>query len=200
MKKLSLICLGFLAVVAVLGISPIPADCQQVKYGYVPVPPDFVAAKNKSGEVAYLEAKAIEKYFRSASKELRGFYSNREIEKYILPEHVWLEQLIEAFLAIEFFSDVGGKPEIWDCDNFSALLSALATIRMWKAGYIGAHCAIGWIKVDAKKEWAGVPPQSHALVFAVTSKGVFVIEPQNGQLIHLQDYPNREYIQEVYLF
>jgi len=56
------------------------------------------------------------------------------------------------------------------------------------------------MRVLAKYEWAGIPDAIHALVFAVTDDGILFIEPQNGQEIMLKDYPNRAYIEEVYLF
>jgi len=84
--------------------------------------------------------------------------------------------------------------------NFSSFLNALATVRIWKTGYYDTRGAIGWMRVDAKYEWAGLPPVMHALVFAVTEYGLLVIEPQNGQIIELKNYPNKEFIQEVFLF
>ncbi|RUM47440.1 MAG: hypothetical protein DSY80_00930, partial [Desulfocapsa sp.] len=59
---------------------------------------------------------------------------------------------------------------------------------------------IGWLRVDAKKEWAGLPPVMHALMFAITDEGLIIIEPQNGRKTLLKDYPNKNYIQEVFLF
>ena len=40
----------------------------------------------------------------------------------------------------------------------------------------------------------------HALIFTVTGNGIYIIEPQNGQYVPLSQYPNRHYIEEVYLF
>jgi hypothetical protein len=36
-------------------------------------------------------------------------------------------------------------------------------------------------------------------MFAVTSKGPIVIEPQNGQYIELNRYPNKQLIEKVFL-
>lgn len=95
---------------------------------------------------------------------------------------------------------VQAKADTWDCENYSELLNALVTVRIWKAGYYDTRAAIGWMRVNAKNEWAGLPGVVHALMFGVTEKGLFVIEPQNGQYVELEDYPNKEFIQEVFLF
>ena len=78
--------------------------------------------------------------------------------------------------------NVQAKAEVWDCETYSSFLNSIATVRIWKAGYYDTRGAIGWMRVDAKKEWAGLPPVMHALVFAVTEEGFFIVEPQNGQL------------------
>jgi len=80
------------------------------------------------------------------------------------------------------------------------MLNAITTLRVWRAGYLDTRATIGWLRVDAKHSWAGMVAELHALMFAVTSEGIFIIEPQNGQYCNLSDYPNREYIEEVYLF
>jgi ligand-binding sensor domain-containing protein len=73
------------------------------------------------------------------------------------------------------------------------MLNALTTIRIWEAGFYDTRGAMGWMRVDARKEWAGLPGVMHALMFAVTEDGIFVIEPQNGKTVKLADYPNRFY-------
>ncbi len=60
--------------------------------------------------------------------------------------------------------------------------------------------AIGWMRVNARYAWADIPDAIHALIFAVKSDGVYVIEFQNEHSALLQDYPNGEFIEEVYLF
>ncbi len=92
------------------------------------------------------------------------------------------------------------QQDTWDCENYSALLNSFASLRLWNAGYTDTRMALGWMRVQAKFPWAGIPDAIHALIFAVTSKGVVVIEPQNGQSTILKDYPNKAYIEEVYLF
>ena len=95
---------------------------------------------------------------------------------------------------------VQAKADTWDCENYSGLLNALTTLRIWRAGYLETRAALGWLRVNAKKGWAGMPGTMHSLIFTITVKGIYIIEPQNGQYISLSDYPNRQYVEEVYLF
>ncbi len=111
-----------------------------------------------------------------------------------------MKNVLAAYEALRYQFDIRGKADTWDCENFSQLLNALTTVRIWKAGYYDTRTAMGWLRVDAKESWAGLPGVMHALMFVVTEKGFFVFEPQNGKTIQLENYPNKNFIQEVYLF
>jgi hypothetical protein len=167
----------------------------------VPVAPAFVAARNKDGSVSYLKVKELEKIFRSASTKLLDFHHNERIDTIIVPEHAWLESFLD--IAQQFFweLDMKWKQQNWDCDNFSMFLSSMVTIQLWRAGYTDVRCAIGWMIVNSKWKWAGTGNARgrHALMFALTSKGLIVIEPQNGQYIELNRYPNKQFIEMVFL-
>jgi len=164
------------------------------------MPTEFIPAMDKNGSPQYITAEQIEKTLQHHSKEFQKLYWNKKIKQFILPRHKWLQELLAVYDTMLNEIDVHAKAEIWDCENYSSFLNALATVRIWKAGYYDTRGAIGWMRVDAKKEWAGLPPVMHALIFAVTEYGLFIIEPQNGQTVELNNYPNKEYIQEVFLF
>lgn len=166
----------------------------------LPMPAEFIPAMQKNGSPQYITAEQIEKKLRRHSKEFQKLYWNKEIKHFIIPRHDWLEELLDTYDAFLDKLNVYAKAETWDCENYSSLLSSLATVRIWKAGYYDTRGAIGWMRVDAQNEWAGLPPIMHALVFVVTEKGLLIIEPQNGQYVQLEDYPNKEFIQEVFLF
>lgn len=155
---------------------------------------------DKNGSPQYITAEQIEKTLQHHSKEFKNLYWDKRIKQFILPRHQWLKELLAVYDTMLKELNVHGKAEVWDCENFSSFLNALATVRIWKTGYYDTRGAIGWMRVDAKYEWAGLPPVMHALVFAVTEYGLLVIEPQNGQIIELKNYPNKEFIQEVFLF
>jgi len=160
----------------------------------VPTIPDFVAARNKNGSIRYLKVKEVEKIFHSAR-----FYHDRDIDSVIVPEHEWLKSVLDVSLEFYWAQGLKGKAQNWDCDNFSMFLSSMITIYLWRAGYTDVRVAVGWMIVNGPFEWAGIPASSHALMFAITSKGPIVIEPQNGKYIELDKYPNRLFIDKVFL-
>jgi hypothetical protein len=181
-------------------IVPSMAISEEDEFFNVPIPSDFAPALQADGSPQYITAEAIENLIKQQSQEFTKLRWNREIKHFIVPRHDWLESLLAAYDAFLEERGVRGKAETWDCENYSELLNALTTIQIWKAGYYDTRAAIGWMVVDAKKSWAGLPGVLHALMFAVTENGLFVIEPQNGQTIQLEEYPNKNYIQEVNLF
>lgn len=166
----------------------------------LPMPAEFVPAMQDDGSPQYVTAEQIEKNLRQYSKQFKKLYWDRTIKQFIVPSHDWLEELLDSYDDLLGKTRIQGKADVWDCENYSSFLNSLATIRIWRAGYYDTRGAIGWMRVDAKYEWAGLPPVMHALMFAVTEEGLFVIEPQNGHYAKLETYPNKEFIQEVFLF
>lgn len=175
-------------------------NAAQVEANKFPIPAPFMPVFQKDGTPLYITVPEIEKSFRQHSKEFKKLYWNEEIKHFIVPSQDWLAELLDFYSVFLKWSGIRGKADIWDCENFSSMLNALTTIRIWKAGYYDTRGAIGWMRVEAREEWAGLPGVMHALMFAVTEDGIFVIEPQNGETVELADYPNRFYIQEVFLF
>ena len=169
-------------------------------YLTLPMPQEFMPALQTDGTPRYVSGTSIEEQIRKASPALQEFYHNKNITRFIVPEHVWLDHLLGAYDAFLAYTGTRGKADTWDCENYSGMLNAITTLRIWRAGYLDTRAAIGWLRVDARHSWAGLPAELHALMFAVTSEGIFIIEPQNGQYCSLSDYPNNKYIEEVYLF
>lgn len=196
----SIIILFVLLLMVVLIPGARSATAAEDKYVNIPIPQDFIPARKADGTPQYISDAVIEDAIRKFSPKMKKFHHNKFITQFIVPNHVWLKQLLEGY--DQFLSVVGvrAKADMWDCENYSGMLNSLTTLQIWRAGYLDTRAAIGWIKVAAKKEWAGLPGALHALMFAVTDKGIFIIEPQNGQYISLSDYPNRQYIEEVFLF
>ncbi len=188
----------FLMLLAMLTV-PSMAIAEEDAFSKIPVPSDFTPALQADGSPQYITAEAIENLIKQQSQQFTKLRWNREIKHFIVPRHNWLENLLAAYDAFLKERGIRGKAETWDCENYSELLNALTTIQIWKVGYYDTRAAIGWMVVDAKKSWAGLPGVLHALMFAVTENGLFVIEPQNGQTIQLEEYPNKNYIQEVNL-
>ena len=170
------------------------------EYVNLPIPRQFVPASQSDGAPEYVSGPSIETAIRKVSPDLKKFYYNRNITRFIVPDHAWLVHLFNTYDAFLSKAGLKGKADTWDCENYSEMLNALTTLWIWRAGYLDTRAAVGWLLVDAKKSWAGLPGVMHALMIAVTNEGIFVIEPQNGQQISLSEYPNRQYIQEVNLF
>ena len=179
---------------------PLTAIAKEGETFRLPVPEDFRPALNSEGSPLYIAVNEIEKNIRKHSKKFKKVRWNREIKYYIIPQHEWMKSVLAAYEALRYQFNVRGKADNWDCENFSQLLNAMTTVLIWRAGYYDTRGALGWLKVDAQKSWAGMPAEMHALMFVVTEKGFFVFEPQNGEAIELENYPNRHFIQEVYLF
>jgi len=170
------------------------------EYVNLPIPRQFVPASQSDGAPEYVSGPSIETAIRKVSPDLKKFYYNRNITRFIVPDHAWLAHLFNTYDAFLSKAGLKGKADTWDCENYSEMLNALTTLWIWRAGYLDTRAAMGWLLVDAKISWAGLPGVMHALMIAVTNEGIFVIEPQNGQQISLSEYPNRQYIQEVNLF
>jgi len=170
------------------------------EYINLPMPREFTPALMPDGTPQYITGEAIEADIRKFSPDLKKFYYNKNITRFIVPEGAWLINLLDAYAALLSGVGVHAKADTWDCENYSGLLNSLTTLRIWRAGYLDTRAALGWLRVDAKEGWAGLPGVMHALMFTVTAKGIFIIEPQNGQYTSLSKYPNNQYIQEVYLF
>ena len=170
------------------------------EYVNLPIPRQFVPASQSNGAPEYVSGATIETAIRKVSPDLKKFYYNRKITKFIVPDHAWLAHLFDTYDAFLSKAGLKGEADTWDCENYSEMLNALTTLWIWRAGYLDTRAAMGWLLVDAKKSWAGLPGVKHALMIAVTNEGIFVIEPQNGQQISLSEYPNRQYIEEVNLF
>ncbi len=189
---------GLLLLLLLLATNGFAGENESIK---LPMLASFIPAIGEDGKPKYVTDNEIEKMIRKHSPQLRKFYHNRKITNFIVPEQKWFDNMLSGYLF--FIKHVGlkGEADTWDCENYSSTLNALATLKVWKAGYFDTRAAIGWLRVNPKHSWAGIPAgKTHALMFAVTNKGFYIFEPQNGKYAHIADYPNNEFVEEVYLF
>ena len=168
----------------------------------VNIPREFKPALKSDGAPRYTSITDIENAFRKFNPGLEKFVYNRLLSDVplIIPDSQWMKDLLVTFATFIDTERIRAEADTWDCENFSNMLSSITTVSIWRAGHFDTRAAVGWLKVDGKQGWAGMPSGMHSLMFAITDLGVFIIEPQNGQYIRLADYPNRQNIKEVYLF
>jgi hypothetical protein len=90
--------------------------------------------------------------------------------------------------------------EAFDCDKFAKLFTIFLEISAARAG-VKAQPLACRISVLQNAAFGGVPamppPNGHALVALATDAGILIVEPQSGEAIPLEQYPNRGSILRV---
>ena len=105
----------------------------------------------------------------------------------------WFHRQMKA-MKVEF------RPEIWDCDDYSRALTSFGDYAALQHFDLTHGFAWGRMIVDQHVPWGGVPAnQVHELVLIHTNRGFIVVEPQSGQRVALERYPNRNSILEVFI-
>lgn len=87
-----------------------------------------------------------------------------------------------------------------DCDNFAMLYKSLASVAGYKSGSkFEPACAL--LVVRQVNSFGGIPGTGglHMLNMIFTNKGWYIYEPQTGDAVLIQDYPNQEHIQYMIL-
>ena len=168
----------------------------------VPIPREFKAAMKTDGTLLYTSIADIQSTFRQFSPKLEKFVYNKLLADVplIVPDSQWMKDLLITFNTFTTKEGIRAEADTWDCENFSSMLSSIATVSVWRAGHFDNRTAVGWLKVNGKQSWAGIPSGVHSLMFTVTDSGIFIVEPQNGKYVQLANYPNCHDIMEVYLF
>lgn len=87
--------------------------------------------------------------------------------------------------------------ETLDCDNFAMLYKSLMSVSSYKSN-IEHEPAVALIIVEQKHEFGGIPSGAlHMLNLVFASNGWYVFEPQTGEYIELENYPNEKYIRTI---
>lgn len=119
--------------------------------------------------------------------------------RFLLADHDWMNRFRTWFRRLERPLKIRYEDEVWDCDNYANLFVTLADLLSLQAGETRGSFCIGWASVYYRRAFAGVGAGgAHAVVLVGTSRGLYVIEPQNGTMVPLQEFPNRHTIEEVY--
>lgn len=81
--------------------------------------------------------------------------------------------------------------ESFDCDDFAFLYKSLWSASSLKVDTKRMGLAVGIIIVENVKSYFDVPMGGkHALNIVHTSKGWYIVEPQNGKYCSIEDYHN----------
>jgi len=119
--------------------------------------------------------------------------------KLLRPDHAQLVEFKGWFHKAERPLKIRFVDQLWDCDNYAGCFVAFADLLALKAGETRGSVCIGWASVFYRFGFAGVHAGGgHAVVIVGTSQGLFIIEPQDGTMVALRDFPNRHTIEEVY--
>lgn len=119
--------------------------------------------------------------------------------KLLRPDHAQLVEFKGWFRKLEKPLKIRFVDQLWDCDNYANCFVAFADLLSLRAGETRGSVCIGWASVFYRFKFAGIRAGgAHAVVIVGTSQGLFVIEPQDGTMVALRDFPNRHTIEEVY--
>jgi len=119
---------------------------------------------------------------------------------FVRPDHQWLLAFDRWFRTLNKSLKVEFVEETWDCDNYARSFVAFADLAAMRAGEARGSICVGWATVYNSRSFGGIPAGGgHAVVIVGTSEGIFVIEPQNGEIAPLAKYPNRDDIVEINL-
>ena len=118
---------------------------------------------------------------------------------FLRPSQAWMNSYRDWYLKLEKPLGMQFVESLWDCDDYASCFVTFADLLALRAGETRAPFCIGWASVYNRRPFAGVEPGGmHAVVIIGTAEGFFVIEPQNGTLVPLRRYPNRDTIDAVY--
>lgn len=119
---------------------------------------------------------------------------------FVRPDHRWLLEFDRWFRTLKKSLNLGFVDETWDCDDYARSFVAFADLAAMRAGEARGSICVGWATVYNGRPFGGILSKgAHAVVIVGTSDGIFVIEPQNGEIAPLERYPNRDDIVEINL-
>jgi hypothetical protein len=115
------------------------------------------------------------------------------------PDYAWLADFGGWFHRIQKPLKIRYVDELWDCDNYANCFVAFADLIALKSGEKRGSLCVGWATVEYQTPFAGIEAGgAHAVVIVGTSKGLFVVEPQDGTMVALTKFPNRDTIEDIF--
>lgn len=114
------------------------------------------------------------------------------------PTHRWVVDFVRWFRSVQKPLKIRFVDTSWDCDDYANCFVAFADLLVLKAGGSHAGMCVGRASVYYQKSFAGIRAgTAHALVLLGTSDGIYLVEPQDGTIVALRDFPNRDTIEEI---
>ncbi len=160
----------------------------------LPPPPAWRA--EASGRLWQIEE--VTAQFRAATS--RPPQINHVRSAFVRPNLAWLRAYIDWFGNLRDPLQLRFNDEQFDCDKYSRCFAAFADLLAMQAGETRGPIAVGWAIVYNANSFAGISAGiSHSVVIVGTTEGVYVVEPQNGEMVPLAEYPNRDTLLAVYL-
>ena len=121
---------------------------------------------------------------------------------YARVDYRWFIQFNNWFKDMLFHNglmSLGGHPETFDCDNYAMLYKSLMSVAAYKAKET-VEPAVATVLVENRNGFGGVPAGGlHMVVLVMTSKQWFIVEPQTGKFIELNNYPNQQHV-KMFIF
>lgn len=92
-----------------------------------------------------------------------------------------------------------GQNEIIDCDNFAMLYKSLFSVGAY-ASNNSQEFAVASVIVMQENSFGGIPSGGlHMLNLVFTTRAWYIFEPQTGEYIELENYPNQKHIKFIIL-
>ena len=168
-------------------------------------------------DIPVIEQKEYQKYkiYKRQDLGLRfGHQLGHNSAKLDVPTNVGIMMLDMSFREVDYFffrkfnnwfEDVQFKNGIMpidqkenlDCDNFAMLYKSLMSVANYKSG-VEQEPAVALVIVEQKHPFGGIRAGAlHMLNLVFTNKAWYIFEPQTGEYIELEKYPNQKYIRTI---
>lgn len=117
----------------------------------------------------------------------------------VRPDRRWLKDFKDWFHSVQKPLKIHYTEQLWDCDDYANCFVAFADLLGLKAGEKHASgLCVGWASVYYQVAYGGIRAGgAHALVVVGTSEGIYLLDPQDGSMVALKDFPNRDTIEEI---
>jgi len=119
--------------------------------------------------------------------------------KYKQVDYYWFRKFNNWFRDLLFENGImslGDGTENLDCDNFAMLYKSMMSVSAYKSKEPHEPC-VALIVVRQVNEFGGIPGTGglHMVNLVMTNQGWYIVEPQTGEFVLLEKYPNQQHLQ-----